>query len=79
MTDPLLDRLTRAELAKTLTEAGYPISRETLRTFASKGGGPPYKIFGNRSMYVLGEALKWARGRVTEPRGRAAWGTGADG
>jgi hypothetical protein len=72
MTNPLLDRLTRAQLAETLTAAGYPIAADTLRTMASKGGGPPYKLFGHKAMYVWGDALEWAQARVSEPRPRVA-------
>jgi hypothetical protein len=72
MTNPLLDRLTRAQLAETLTAAGYPIALATLHTLATRGGGPPYRIFNHRAIYVWGEALEWAQNRTSEPKPRAA-------
>ncbi len=72
MTDHLADRLTRAQLAATLTAAGYPTAVATLHTLATRGGGPPYALFGNKALYVWGDALAWAKGRVRQPKTRSA-------
>jgi hypothetical protein len=64
---PLPDRdalLTRDETAVTLTAAGYPIRSATLCTKAARGGGPPFRRFGTRSLYRWGDAIDWAEGRM---------------
>jgi len=59
--------LTRAVVAAELTRAGFPISPATLATKATRGGGPPYRLFGRRPLYEWGPALEWARGRLSAP------------
>jgi hypothetical protein len=59
--------LGRADVAKALTEAGFPVSPATLATKATRGGGPRYRLFGRRPLYRWGDALEWARGRLSEP------------
>jgi hypothetical protein len=59
--------LTRDAVATALTEAGFPISGATLATKATRGGGPPYRLFGRRPLYEWGTALAWAQGRLSEP------------
>jgi hypothetical protein len=61
--------LGRKETADALSEAGYPA---TLTTMASRGGGPPYQLFGPRALYRWGESLDWARQRLSAPRRSAA-------
>ena len=60
--------LTRAKLSEELNKMGYPVAAKTLATKASRGGGPPYVLFGRRVLYRWGEALSWAEGRLTAPR-----------
>ena len=60
--------LTRTETASALTAAGYPIQPSTLATKATRGGGPPYRLFGVRPLYRWGDALAWAQGRLSAPR-----------
>jgi hypothetical protein len=60
--------LTRAKTADALTEAGFPIAEATLATKATRGGGPPYQLFGPRALYRWGYALEWAQASLTEPR-----------
>jgi hypothetical protein len=60
--------LTRAETAAALTAEGYLIKPATLASKASRGGGPPYRLFGVRPLYRWGEALAWAEGRMSAPR-----------
>jgi hypothetical protein len=64
--------LGRKETAAALTEAGYPVTAETLTTKASRGGGPPYSLFGPRAIYRWGDSLEWARSRLSAPRRSAA-------
>lgn len=57
-------RLSRRDIAKTLTEQGYPISPATLASMATRGGGPRYVKFNGRALYDLDEALRWAEART---------------
>jgi hypothetical protein len=59
--------LTREQLATALTEAGFPVRAKTLATQASRGGGPPYRRFGPRVLYVWSEGLSWAHARLSPP------------
>jgi hypothetical protein len=61
-------RLTRRKTADALTEAGFPVTEATLATKASRGGGPPFQKFGSRALYRWGDALLWAKGRLSTPR-----------
>jgi hypothetical protein len=60
--------LTRARLSEALNRVGFPVSPKTLATKASRGGGPPYALFGRRPLYRWRDALSWAEGRLTAPR-----------
>jgi hypothetical protein len=60
--------LRRTALAAALTESGYPIAPATLATMATRGGGPPFQLFGRIPIYRWGVGLAWAQGRCTEPR-----------
>jgi hypothetical protein len=56
--------LRRRETADALTAAGFPIRAATLSTKASRGGGPPYRLFGRVPLYRWGDSLNWARPRL---------------
>ena len=60
--------LTRDMAAAALTAMGYPVRAKTLATKATRGGGPPYRLFGTRPLYRWGDALKWAQDRLSAPR-----------
>jgi hypothetical protein len=60
--------LTRDQTAAALVAAGFPVKSKTLATKASRGGGPPYQLFGPRVLYRWGDALKWAQARLSTPR-----------
>ena len=60
--------LTRTATATALTAAGYPVKPATLATKASRGGGPPYRLFGVRPLYRWGDALTWAQSRLSAPQ-----------
>jgi hypothetical protein len=60
--------LTRDQTAAALVAAGFPVKPKTLATKASRGGGPPYQLFGPRVLYRWGDALKWAQARLSTPR-----------
>jgi hypothetical protein len=57
--------LSRKATAKALTAAGFPVAEATLATKAVRGGGPPYRRFGNVALYEWGTSLAWARGRLS--------------
>lgn len=59
--------LTRDQTAAALTRAGFPTAAATLATMATRGGGPPYQKYGPRVIYRWGDALAWARGRLSRP------------
>lgn len=61
-------QLTRDQTAAALTAVGFPVKAKTLATKATRGGGPPYRLFGTRPLYRWSDALEWAQGRCTEPR-----------
>lgn len=58
--------LTREQAADALTEAGFPVKPKTLATKATRGGGPPYRLFGRRPLYRWGDAIDWASGRLSK-------------
>lgn len=60
--------LTRKDCAQALTSVGFPVSFATLATKATRGGGPPYQLFGSRPLYRWGDALDWAKSRLSAPR-----------
>jgi hypothetical protein len=60
--------LRRVPLAAALTELGFQIAPATLATMATRGGGPPYRLFGRVPIYRWGDGLAWARSRLTAPR-----------
>jgi hypothetical protein len=60
--------LTRDATADALTVAGYPTRSATLATKATRGGGPVFRKFGPRALYRWGDALDWARAKLTPPR-----------
>jgi hypothetical protein len=58
--------LTRKETAAALQESGFPIVASTLATKATRGGGPPFRIFGWRALYRWGDTIEWARKRLED-------------
>lgn len=59
--------LRRGPFAQELTNAGYPIKSATLATMATRGGGPPYELWGPLPLYRWGPGLRWARARLRAP------------
>ena len=60
--------LLRPEAAKFLTERGFPTAKNTLQKMATTGGGPVYRIWGNRALYTGGDLLNWAEAKLSPPR-----------
>ena len=65
--DDLNAKLTRKATAEALTAAGFPVSEKTLATKATRGGGPLYQLFGRKPLYRWGDALEWAKSRLSKP------------
>ena len=59
--------LRRRPTAEALTAAGYPVRAATLATLATRGGGPPYRLFGRVPLYRWGDAVEWAQSRLSDP------------
>jgi hypothetical protein len=61
--------LTRVEAAKYLTdELGLPTTKGTLQKLATVGGGPPYALFGNKTIYTPTNLSRWAAAKITPPK-----------
>lgn len=60
--------LRRSAVAAALNAAGYPTTDKTLATKATRGGGPPYQLFGRVPLYRWGDALAWVESRLSSPR-----------
>ena len=60
--------LTRKTTAEALTAAGFPVKVGTLATKATRGGGPPYQLFGKKPLYRWADALAWAHSRLSQLR-----------
>jgi len=57
--------LKRAALAVALTDEGFPVAEASLATMATRGGGPAFQKFGKTPLYRWGDALDWARSRLS--------------
>jgi hypothetical protein len=60
--------LRRRQTAEALTAAGFKTAETTLATKATRGGGPPYRLYGKIALYRWGDALSWAQSRLSAPR-----------
>jgi hypothetical protein len=58
----------RAEAADYLTARGLPITKSTLQKLACTGGGPLYRIWGNRAVYAIEDLDGYAEAKLTLPR-----------
>lgn len=65
MSDNYLDR---NEAAQYLNSRGLKYSRNTLQKLATIGGGPTYRRFGNRAVYVQADLDEWIETKLTAPR-----------
>jgi len=64
---PLKEYLSRREAAQYVSDCGLPLSKNTLQKYATVGGGPPYRKFGNRAVYRAPDLDAWVRGKLGEP------------
>lgn len=66
--------LRRTATAEALTAKGFPTSDKTLATKATRGGGPPYRLFGRIPLYKWADTLAWAEARLSTPRSSTSEG-----
>jgi hypothetical protein len=59
--------LRRQPTAAALTAAGFQTSPKTLATLATRGGGPRFRKYGRYPVYRWGDALAWAKSRLSAP------------
>jgi hypothetical protein len=59
--------LTRFQVAETLELCGIPMSSDTLATKATRGGGPPFRIFGKSAVYQWADVVAWVIETMGEP------------
>jgi hypothetical protein len=60
--------LNRKRLSDALTSLGLKTAPATLATMATRGGGPPFQVWGRTPLYRWGDALTWAHSRLSAPR-----------
>jgi hypothetical protein len=58
----------RSEAAEYLTGLGLPITKSTLQKLACTGGGPTYRIWGNRAVYATEDLDSYAEAKLAPPR-----------
>lgn len=60
--------LSRLEAADYLIERGLPYTKNTLQKFATVGGGPVYRRFGMRAVYLASDLDAWIASKMSTPR-----------
>ncbi|MDO9225633.1 MAG: DNA-binding protein [Pseudomonadota bacterium] len=60
--------LDRGEAAQYLTERGLRVTKGTLQKWATTGGGPVYRRFGHRAVYLTTDLDVWAQEKLSAPR-----------
>ena len=64
--------LLRKAAAAALTDAGFPTAEATLATKATRGGGPPFRVFGRKPMYRYSDLIQWAESRSSRTVNKAS-------
>jgi hypothetical protein len=59
--------LTRAEAAAYVSRKGAQLSKNTLQKFATVGGGPIYRRFGNKALYTAADLDRWLAEKMGSP------------
>ena len=60
--------LDRKQAAQFLTDHGYRTAPATLAKLACLGGGPVFRSWGRKPLYLAGDLIAWAEGRTSAPR-----------
>lgn len=66
--------LNRSEAAHYLTERGLTTAKSTLQKMVTTGGGPTYRRFGHRAVYLPADLDIWAEQKLTSPRKSSSGG-----
>jgi hypothetical protein len=61
-------QLDRRQAAQFLTDQGYRTASATLAKLACLGGGPVFRCFGRKPLYLAADLLTWAEARTSGPR-----------
>ncbi len=64
--------LDRREAADYLTARGLRVSKNTLQKWVTTGGGPAYRRFGLRAVYLREDLDAWAAAKLSAPRTSSA-------
>lgn len=59
--------LNRSETADYINRLGLTISKLTLQKYATVGGGPTYRRFGKRAVYLVSEINAWVGKKMSSP------------
>ena len=59
--------LTREAAANFCTQLGFPVAKTTLQKYATVGGGPVYRKFGNRVLYSSADLNEWIESKLSAP------------
>lgn len=60
--------LDRGQAADYVTQQGLPLAKTTLQKFASVGGGPVFRRFGRRAVYLASDLDAWIARKLSAPR-----------
>ena len=60
--------LDRRQAAQFLTDRGYRTAPATLAKLACVGGGPLFRSWGRKPLYLASDLLAWAEARTSGPR-----------
>jgi hypothetical protein len=68
------DYLLRKGAADYIRGKGLPCTPGTLQKYATVGGGPEYRIFGNKAVYTPPKLDEWITEKLSPPRKSTAGG-----
>jgi len=60
--------LDRKQAAQFLTDRGYRTAPATFAKLACLGGGPVFRSWGRKPLYLAADLVAWAEGRTSAPR-----------
>jgi hypothetical protein len=59
--------LGRQEAADYINSLGFQLTKGTLQKFATTGGGPIYRKFGKRAVYLVSDLNAWVADKLSKP------------
>ena len=60
--------MTCEEAAAYIQDRGLQVSKNTLQKYATTGGGPLYRRFGNKSVYTAADLDAWIEQKLSAPK-----------